>query len=435
MTALLNDFIIKAINNKKIINVIGDCLLDESYEVEKRYNPESAAPAFNITKKLQSLPGGAGNVIYQYQNMPLKSRLYGAIDNHSKQVYQDHDIKTNNTVKCDNTPRKIRYYQDNKILQRIDNEIIKDHNFTGRLKHSDINVFSDYDKGFLVKPWFKDFLHNAIIDPKPTGSIYKWHGCHAIKLNCREAYSITNSRHSHSQLDIISKLTGCKNIVITRSGNGVTGLDDGEYFYIEQPGVIVKSVVGAGDCFLAYFSYAKALGFSTKESCNIAIVASTIYVSKETRTPLNLIDLVIDKIVPCASLLKNRDFNLVFTNGCFDVLHAGHIECLKFAKSKGDKLVVALNSDDSIKRLKGVERPINNMQNRASVMAALAMVDYIVDFDENTPFDIINKIKPDSIVKGSSYSKDEIVGHDLVKEVFICPMVEGLSSTNILNKI
>ena len=125
----------------------------------------------------------------------------------------------------------------------------------------------------------------------------------------------------------------------------------------------------------------------------------------------------------------------MFTNGCFDVLHAGHTECLKFAKSKGDKLVVALNSDDSIKRLKGVERPINNMQNRASVMAALAMVDYIVDFDEDTPFDIITKIKPDSIVKGSSYSKDEIVGHDLVKEVFICPMVEGLSSTNILNKI
>jgi len=432
---LINDFITKAMSTKKTINVIGDCLLDESYEVEKRYNPESTAPAFNITKKLQSLPGGAGNVIYQYQNMPLKSRLYGAIDSRSKQVYQEHNIKTNNTIKCHSTPIKARYYQDNKILQRIDDEIIKDHNFTGNLKNSDINVFSDYDKGFLVKPWFKDFLRNSIVDPKPTSSIYKWHGCHAIKLNSDEAYSITNSRHSPSQLDIINKLTGCKNIVITMSGNGVVGLDEGEYFYIEQPGVIVRNVVGAGDCFLAYFSYAKALGFSTKESCNIAILASTIYVSNETRKPLNLIDLITNKIVPCASLLKDRNYNLVFTNGCFDVLHAGHVECLKFAKSKGDRLVVALNSDNSIKRLKGMDRPINNLQNRLSVLASLEMVDYIIHFDEDTPLNVINQIKPNSIVKGSSYSKNDVVGNNLVDEVFICPMVEGLSSTNIINKI
>jgi len=151
--------------------------------------------------------------------------------------------------------------------------------------------------------------------------------------------------------------------------------------------------------------------------------------------PLKLVDFITDKIVPFPSLLRDRRGSLVLANGCFDVLHAGHVECLRFAKSKGDKLVVAINSDASVRRLKGDSRPINSLENRMSVIAALDMVDYVVVFDEDTPFEVLSAIRPDFIVKGSPYTRDTVVGAGLVKDVFICPTVSGLSSTDILRRI
>lgn len=123
---------------------------------------------------------------------------------------------------------------------------------------------------------------------------------------------------------------------------------------------------------------------------------------------------------------------MVFTNGCFDILHKGHIETLKFAKSKGDKLVVALNSDDSIKIIKGPNRPVVSLEQRMSVMEAIQYVDFVVFFDEDNPLSLIKKIQPDVVVKGSEYNLDSIVGNDIVKEVYQAPMVPNISTSIIL---
>lgn len=137
--------------------------------------------------------------------------------------------------------------------------------------------------------------------------------------------------------------------------------------------------------------------------------------------------------------LKSKNKKIVFTNGCFDIIHSGHITYLYKAKSYGDILVIGLNSDDSVKRLKGVDRPINNQTDRALVLSALEMVDYVCIFNENTPIELITELKPDVLVKGGDYTKDAIVGSDLVEanggKVIIVPFVQGKSTTKIINKI
>ena len=435
-STLLHDFLIKASTTKKTINIIGDCLLDQYYQVKPRYNPESNMPAFTVVEDDVVYPGGAGNVAFNLIDMPVKYRLYGSLDSESRDVYAKKGLKTKKCLSTDKkTPKKQRFYQGNTLLHRVDFEIKIEPPVGLEIKDADINVFSDYDKGFLSKPWFNGHLSNAVVEPKPTAGISKWQGCKAIKLNMKEAYEFTKSHNTVEQLHIISKLTGCHNIVITMSGAGVCGLNNGSYFLINQPSVDVKNVIGAGDCFMAFFSYAQSLGFDVLQSSEIAVVASTVFVGRSERMPLKLVDFIVDKVVPFPSLLCDRLGSLVFANGCFDVLHAGHVECLRFAKSKGDKLVVAINSDASVRRLKGDSRPINSLENRVAVIAALDMVDYVVVFDEDTPFEVISAIRPDFIVKGSPYTRDTVVGADLVKDVFICPTVSGLSSTDILRRI
>jgi len=435
-TTLLHDFLLRATTTKKTINIIGDCLLDQYFQVKPRFNPESNMPAFTVVDDDVVYPGGAGNVAFNLIEMPVKYRLYSSLDGESRDLYVKKGVKTKRCLSSDKKiPKKQRFYQGNTLLHRVDFEVKIDPPVGLEIKDSDVNVFSDYDKGFLSKPWFNAFLSNAVVDPKPTAGISKWQGCKAIKLNMREAYEFTKSCNSVEQLHIISKLTGCQNIVITMSGAGVCGLNNGSYFFVYQPSVDVKNVIGAGDCFMAFFSYAQSLGFDVYESSEIAVVASTVFVGRSDRKPLKLMDFIVNKIVPFPSLLSDRRGSLVFTNGCFDVFHAGHIECLRFAKSKGDKLVVAINSDASVRRLKGDSRPINSLENRIAVIAALDMVDYVVVFDEDTPLETVMAIRPDFIVKGSPYTRDTVVGADLVKDVFICPTMSGLSSTGILRRI
>ena len=142
-----------------------------------------------------------------------------------------------------------------------------------------------------------------------------------------------------------------------------------------------------------------------------------------------------NKFIETSEILSQRKNKLVFTNGCFDILHEGHIQTLKFAKSHGEKLVVAINSDESIKRLKGKNRPINNLNKRISMLSQLNFVDYIVAFDEDTPLEVIKKIKPCVIAKGGDYKKSDIVGSDIVAETIISNYIKNESTTNIIKKL
>jgi D-beta-D-heptose 7-phosphate kinase/D-beta-D-heptose 1-phosphate adenosyltransferase len=176
-----------------------------------------------------------------------------------------------------------------------------------------------------------------------------------------------------------------------------------------------------------------ALGLNILESAEIAWEAGVVYVKNKYNQPLHPNDFSTSKIVD-PQFLTERNFKLVFTNGCFDILHAGHLESLKFAKFLGDKLVVAVNTDESVAENKP-GRPFVKLKDRMSLLASLEFVDYVVSFSEKTPLEILKTIRPDVVVKGSEYSKENIVGNDFIPEVVVCPMIEGLSTTNLINSI
>ena len=437
-STLANDFIARALRNNKIINIAGDCLIDEYIQVEPKFNPESVFPAF-LEKSVLSMPGGAGNVAYQFANMPVKAQLTGALTYQACSVYAANSIDTSNCFYSLDTPIKKRYYNGNEFIFRIDREDRTCKTFMPdsleQFSVADINLFSDYNKGFFDTDWFKDHISNAIVDIKPN-NIDRWRGCLALKLNSKEAKEASGSDNLIKQLDIISKAADCRNIVITRAEKGVAGLDDGVLFEVQQDQVVKRNIIGAGDCFLAFFGYSVSLGFGIHDSAKIATYASSLYVQRPSIKPLKLYDFVNDKLIDDSSILHDRDFKLVFTNGCFDILHAGHVSYLELAKSKGDKLVVAVNSDASVRRLKGDKRPINDLAKRVKVLQGIGCVDYIVVFDDDTPYNVIKDIMPDCIVKGAPYvSRDQIVGQDLVNEIVIIKKFYDVSSSHLVEYI
>jgi D-beta-D-heptose 7-phosphate kinase/D-beta-D-heptose 1-phosphate adenosyltransferase len=435
-SALVNDFIVRALHNTKVINIAGDCLVDEYIQVTPKFNPESVFPAF-LEKTVNSMPGGAGNVVYQFTTMPVKSQLIGALTYQACSIYSQNMIDTSNCFYSLHTPIKMRYYNDNEFIFRIDREECGfriDHSLM-QFPAADINLFSDYNKGFFATDWFKDHLSNAIVDAKPS-NIGRWRGCFALKLNAKEAKEASGSDDLKKQLSIISKATDCGNIIITRAQNGAAGLDNGVFFEVGQQPVQKRNIIGAGDCFFAFFGYSVLLGFSIHESAQIATHASSLYVQRSVIQPLRLHDLILGKMIHDHNILRDRDFKLVFTNGCFDILHAGHVDYLEFAKSKGDKLVVAVNSDNSIKKLKGDKRPVNNLNKRLKVLAGLSCVDYVLFFNDDTPIDVIKSIMPDTIVKGSPYkSREDVVGHDIIDEIIIAPTNFKVSSSYLMEYI
>jgi D-beta-D-heptose 7-phosphate kinase/D-beta-D-heptose 1-phosphate adenosyltransferase len=297
-------------------------------------------------------------------------------------------------------------------------------------------IFSDYNKGFFggTEGFHPPSLYpnsKTIVDPK-CGPIKKWKGCTVFKPNAKEAAELSGKTFWKEQAKFFQHELECEAVVITASGDRVSGVWKDQFFcYTPTKRVDVTSSVGAGDCFCAFFAMCIGHGFGIPEAAEIAYNAGSVYVQHNMNRPVCPAELIEDSIVVPEDL-KNRDFNLVFTNGCFDVLHKGHLETLKFAKSKGDKLVVAVNSDASVRRLKGDSRPVVPLEHRMAVLANLKCVDFVVSFDEDTPLQVIKKIKPDVLVKGGDYEKEKIIGADLVEEVFTAPMIEGLSSTSIL---
>ena len=209
------------------------------------------------------------------------------------------------------------------------------------------------------------------------------------------------------------------NIITTNAGETVTATIDGKKYTVPVQQVEVSDVTGAGDCFIAAFVYALTKKYSYKKCLQMAISASTESVKHQGTYILNKGDIEQTK---------------VFTNGCFDIVHRGHIEMLKASKKLGDWLVVGVNTDKSVKRLKGDNRPINNESNRKIMLESLDFVDEVILFDEDTPERLIKRVKPDIITKGGDYTVETVVGHELA-EVVIIPTVEDYSTTNTITKL
>jgi D-beta-D-heptose 7-phosphate kinase/D-beta-D-heptose 1-phosphate adenosyltransferase len=447
---ILKKFLEKNHKKRLRIHCVGDAMIDEYYKVKvNRISPEHPVPVMVCQNEVVRRPGGSANVAYQLKHLNVDSKLVCFYDKEAFVVFQEHNIPvfvSKEQSSC-SLPIKRRYL-DNGIqvaprhdfeknlcglsVEEIDYFFNNLSYFLGSVDMPDVAVLSDYDKGFFQSEKYKilDYYKKTttIVDPK-NGPLEKWKGCTIFKPNSKEAELLSGKKDWKDQAKFIQDKIECESVVITFGGEKVVGLWGDNFFtFIPEKQVNVESVIGAGDCFAAFFASAIGLGFNPIEAAEISWTAGSVYVQQRMNRPVVPAELSPDKIVSPEDL-KSRDFKLVFTNGCFDILHKGHMETLKFCKSKGDKVVVAINSDESIKRLKDVSRPIVPLEHRMAVISSIEYVDFVVSFDQDTPLEVIQKIKPDVIVKGQGYQSNNIVGSDIVPEVFIAPTVKEASTT------
>ena len=374
--------------------VFGDVIVDKYiYGTSTRLSPEAPVPVVTYTHEVETL-GGAGLV---YEN--LKSL---GVDVTLLETEQPKSIKT-------------RIICDGHYVTRIDNDKDADSNAVLRnvLKSDfsqwDYVILSDYDKGVLdnakeIIAHINKFNCKIIIDPKRNASEYE--GAWLVKPN-------------HSEFSKFGFDKWQSNIITTNASGAVsTKFDNTTYFTIPEQ-VEVSDVTGAGDCFLASFVYGLTQNKDIKNCLELASKGATESV----------------KHIGTYILSKdNLEDTIVFTNGCFDILHKGHLYLLQEASKLGDKLIVGINSDASVKRLKGNDRPINNAHRRAEQIAILPWVSEVHIFDEDTPYELIKHLHPNLIVKGGDYTVETVVGHDLA-EVRIIPTIEGYSTTQLVKDI
>ena len=431
------------------IAVFGDSIIDEYYQVSpNRVSPEFPIPVLKLENEEGRVRlGGASNVCEQFKNFNVETSLFSLIN--KRFISLSNKINFDGSLFVENVPIKKRFYNNLFPLCRIDVESdnygfskkdlnnLQDNLFENINKDFfDVIVFSDYDKGVfsfrenIIKEIKNETI--TIVDPKKN-PIEKWKNCSIIKPNYKEAKEISGFSNVKDQCQYFQNKTKAQAVVITKEAEGVYGTVMGNWFeYIPPKKTRAMSVIGAGDCFVAFLSMCMAHSIDIKQSVEICFKACSEYVSDNFNIPLYPYQISDSKNLN-PKFLANRNFKLSFTNGCFDILHSGHIELLKFAKSKGDKLVVALNSDESVKKQNKSHELINNFETRSKLISSLDFVDFVVCFEEKDPLNLIKQINPDFLVKGGDWPNP--VGSDLVKEVFIFDLEKDYSTTKIIEKI
>ena len=286
------------------------------------------------------------------------------------------------------------------------------------MSNNDIVIISDYNKGTVTEETVEELLSIAdvklFIDPKQSAHFYD--NAFLVKPNMKE-YEEWNGKYNKTHaLEFMQDHNWCW-LIVTDGANGMHVLNtSGEYHYFKEDTKEVADVTGAGDTVLAVIVHGYNNGLTIPHACEIASYAATRTVEKRGVVPVTLDDL-------------NR--GVVWTNGVFDILHSGHLKLLRHAHTLGKRLVVGINSDASVKRLKGETRPINSEIKRKETLQDLGFIDEVIIFNDDTPLSTIQDIKPDIIVKGGDYTVETVVGHDLAP-VHLVPTIEGYSTTNII---
>lgn len=457
--------------------VIGDVMLDRYWHGStSRISPEAPVPVVNV-KDLEDRAGGAGNVALNVAALNANSKLIGLLgeDDNGQQLHQlliDKGIQCHLLSSPDvATITKLRIISRHQQLLRLDfehtstqveSDLLVDA-LAQQIQSTDALVLSDYGKGLLYEPQALIKLARSanipvLIDPKGV-DFERYRNATLITPNLAEFEAVVGVCESEEQLvekarGLIEKLN-LEAILITRSEKGVTLVVNNEpAFHLPTCAREVYDVTGAGDTVIATLASCLGCGCSLQEATQIANAAAGVVVGKlgtacvspkELQQALNPQDAIESGVHNKEALLKiveatrARGETLVMTNGCFDLLHPGHVQYLKEAKKLGDHLLVAVNSDESVKRLKGESRPINELASRMDMLAALASVDWVVSFSEDTPEALISEVLPDVLVKGGDYSEDEIAGAKQVKEnggvVKVLSFKDNHSSSAIIKKI
>jgi D-beta-D-heptose 7-phosphate kinase/D-beta-D-heptose 1-phosphate adenosyltransferase len=441
------------------ILVIGDIMIDKYiYANMSKIANEAPIPVFLFNYEKHIL-GGCGNVLENMKLFQNKLFLISVIGS-DNDIIKNLTNKFNTTLIIDPTRKttvKTRILCDNKILFRYDTEDTHTINsdietqiinkFNELLPSLDIIVFSDYNKGVLTEKICKHIIKQSNIHNKITIGDLKYNfnyfkNITITKPNFSEAKQFSKKNSVIEMHNEIFNKINCKYSIITLGKDGISFYDNKNLFTVSYESNEVIDVTGAGDIVGAIISsfYNK---LDIKSSLKLATYLGTLSVKK-----IGTYEISHNDILLAYKWIKNKEFNqdilyhlknsnnkIVFTNGCFDVLHIGHISYLEEAKKLGHILILALNSDDSIKRLKGNNRPINNLNDRITFLNKLDFIDFIIPFNEDTPLDIIKLIQPDILVKGGDYNLDSIIGTEFAKETIILPFVDGKSSTNIINKL
>lgn len=470
---------IENISDIKSINILvyGDYMIDK-YVVGKveRISPEAPVPILKVEKKESKL-GGAGNLINNIIELGANVKAIGYVGNDDdgqlllneldkKNVNIDFmykNIEEKTIVKtrvCTNSQQFIRFDEEN--ISKISEENI---NILKREIHNifedcDILVISDYGKSEneeIVKILIDYANQNniiSIVDPKGK-SYNKYNNATFCTPNIKELEDATNEKVKTD--DDINRLClrlcenfNIENIILTRSENGITVVNKNgvrKDFPVNKKEVI--DVSGAGDTVVALLAIGQAMKMELNENCKLANVAASIVCSKFGTSTCTWNEILcnniskknvsLDELNLIVKKLKDEHKKIIFTNGCFDLLHVGHIDSLKQAKKMGDILIVAVNSDESIKRYKGEKRPIIDECSRLEIISSLDVVDYVVIMNDDNPINIINEIKPDVSVKGIDWKEKYIPEKELIEsyggKMNFIEFKNDISTTKIIKKI
>ncbi len=477
---------------KPNILLVGDFMLDKYVWGEvKRISQEAPIPVLNVTSE-EIRPGGAGSVANNLAHLGANVCCYGVIgdDNEGRRLLDhlnDLGVETDGIIQDSDRPTTVKvrmmghlqsagkgiqqllridYEKTDDIEEQKQEEIIT--KIKSKIQHVDIILLSDMNKGVLTRLILQAVIklgkdHNVpvIVDPRLTNdySIYK--GATAITPNRYETKLSTGIKITdvNSMKSAGKKLLEdflFEHIIITADKDGMFLYNsDGGFKLIPTVPKDVYDVSGAGDMVLSVFGFVVGSKNSFEDAAVIANVAAGIEVGKIGAVPISKSEIlselmggtnplytkikVLDELEEILNSHRKENKKIVFTNGCFDILHIGHIEYLKFSRRQGDVLVIGLNTDRSVREQKGDKRPFVSEDERARLISALEDVGYVILFDELTPEKLIRRIRPDVLVKGEDWKEKGVVGREFVEsyggKVILAPFVKDVSTTDIVSRI
>jgi len=466
-------------NKSPKLLVIGDLIIDQYLWGNcERISPEAPVQVVNVENENTQL-GGAGNVVNNLKALGAKVDVISVVgDNQTSDILKglltDIGVDTKYLVPQKNriNSKKSRIIASQQQVVRYDHESteeidIKSQNlildiFKKIAKDYDGVLLSDYGKGVLTNKLTQSLIKTAnknnkkvLVDPK--GLDYsKYKGAYLLTPNKKEASEATkiNIEDKASLTKAIARIkTECELDVsiITLSEQGIA-IYDNNLRILPTVTREVFDVTGAGDTILASLGFTLACDYGIDNAIKFSNLAAGVVVGKIGSSTATLNEIIeyesslnksssdkhiktLNEITVLSEEIRARGKKIVFTNGCFDLLHAGHVRYLETAKSFGDVLIVGLNSDQSVSNLKGKNRPVNMQIDRAYILAALEAVDYVVIFDEDTPYNLIKAIKPITLVKGGDYKDKEVAGQDIVDELKLVEFVDEKSTSQTIKKI
>ena len=470
----------KFLKSKKTCLVIGDLMLDQYiFGDVDRISPEAPVPVIKKNKQYDRI-GGAGNVALNLIGLGIKPLLVGSIGNDANgkmlsSLIKKHNLSTKGLIKENGpTTTKTRVMAGHNQIARIDEEQISlgpnEANIKKIIKYINLDfsciIISDYNKGFLSASFLKKIIQQAnkekipvLIDPKGK-DVAKYAGATLITPNKKEAMDLTgitnfDNNLLNTALKKISKNYKIKSIVMTQGEDGISHITQKKIdAYPTAISKQVYDVSGAGDTVIATLASCIIEKLDLSDCFKLANLAAGIVISKLGTVPIRVEELLDElerfngqknKMFSLKdSLLKVTDLRakgktIGFTNGCFDILHSGHVTYLEKAKSQVDYLILGLNSDSSVKTIKGKNRPIIGETDRARVLCALESIDAVIIFNESTPIKLIKAIQPDVLIKGNDYTPKNVVGAKEIKKwkgkLYLVPLLEGKSSSKIISKM